>query len=133
MTPWIVGVGDLLVFVIFAVVGRASHGLLTEDSVVWGVARAAAPFVLAWWIVAGLFRLYRPDPALPLARAAGRIGLAWLGAWALGLLLRSLFLGRPAPIAFALITLAGNGLLLIAWRLLLQIWIQRQAASGAMR
>ncbi|WP_376792928.1 DUF3054 domain-containing protein [Thermoflexus sp.] len=133
MTFWMTWVGDLLIFLIFAAVGRASHGLLTEDPVLWGVARAAAPFVLAWWVVAGAFRLYRSDPALPLAQTAWRIGLAWLGAWALGLLLRSLLLGRPAPIAFALITLAGNGILLIAWRLLLQVWIRRQVASGAMR
>lgn len=133
MIAWMMWVGDLLVFLIFAAVGRASHGLLTEGSVLWGVVRAAAPFVLAWWIVAGLFRLHRPDPALPLAQAAWRTGLTWLGAWGLGLLLRSLFLGRPAPIAFALITLAGNGLLLIAWRLLLQVWLRHQAPSGAIR
>ncbi|HXF70328.1 MAG TPA: DUF3054 domain-containing protein [Thermoflexus sp.] len=133
MISWIAWIGDLLVFLIFAAAGRASHGLLMEDPVLWGVARAAAPFVLAWWIVAGAFRLYRLDPALPLAPMAWRIGLAWLGAGVLGLLLRSLLLGRPAPIAFALITLVGNGVLLIAWRLLLQVWIRRQAASGAMR
>jgi hypothetical protein len=51
----------------------------------------------------------------------------------LGLALRSLLLGRPAPLAFALITLIGNGALLLAWRLLLHAALRRRAAPEALR
>ncbi len=132
MTTWIGWAGDLLVFLLFAAIGRASHGRLMEGPALWGVIQAAAPFLLAWGIVAGgVFRLHPSDPTRSPAAVAGRAALAWLGAWGLGLLLRSLFLGRPAPLPFALITLAGNGTLLIAWRCLLQAWARRRAASGA--
>ncbi len=123
---WIVWGGDLLVFLLFAALGRASHGLLAEGSIVWGIAQAAAPFFVAWAIVAWAARLDRVDPTRPWHSIALRIGLAWLGAGILGLILRSLVLGRPAPLPFALITLAGNGLLLILWRILLQAWIRRR-------
>lgn len=130
---WVSWVGDLLVFLIFAAVGRASHGVLAEGSVLGGILRAAAPFFLGWAIVAGAARLDRADPARSPAQIALRTGLAWLGAWGIGLVLRSLLLGRPAPLAFAGITLIGNGLLLIAWRLLLHHWIRRRAVPGASR
>lgn len=127
---WILWGGDLLVFLLFAALGRASHGLLTEDSMIWGIVRAAAPFFVAWAIVAWAARLDRVDPMRSLGSVALRIGLAWLGAGILGLILRSLALGRPAPLPFAAVTLAGNGLLLILWRELLQIWIARKQRAA---
>jgi len=122
---WIVWGGDLLVFLLFAALGRASHGLLQEGPILLGIGRAAAPFLIAWGIVAGAARLDRVDPAWGAGRTALRVGLAWLGAGILGLALRSLALGRPAPLPFAAITLIGNGVLLILWRTLLQVWIAR--------
>lgn len=123
---WILWGGDLLVFLLFAALGRASHGLLNEGPMLWGVARAAAPFFISWMIVAWVARLDRMDPTRPLSHGALRTGLAWLGAGILGLSLRSLALGRPAPLPFAVITLVGNGLLLILWRGFWQIWIARK-------
>jgi hypothetical protein len=125
--------GDLLLFLIFAAMGRASHGLLLEGPPLWGVVRAAIPFALAWLMLIPLFGGHRPDPSATFARVGVRTGLAWLGAWSLGLALRSLLLGRPAPLAFALITLIGNGALLLAWRLLLHAALRRRAAPEALR
>ncbi len=124
--------GDLLFFLIFAAVGRASHGLLLEGPPLWGVVRAAVPFALAWLMLIPLFGGHRPDPSATLVRVGVRTALAWLGAWALGLALRSLLLGRPAPPAFALITLVGNSALLISWRLLLHAGLRRRAAPGVL-
>lgn len=122
---WILWGGDLLVFLLFATLGRASHGLLHEGPVLWGVAQAAAPFFISWMMVAWVARLDGMDSARPLSQGVLRTGLAWLGAGILGLILRSLALNRPAPLPFALITLVGNGLLLILWRGLWQFWIAR--------
>lgn len=126
---WILWGGDLLVFLLFAALGRASHGLLNEGPVLWGIVRAAAPFFLAWAMVAWAARLDRVDPARSPGQVTLRVGFAWLGAGILGLILRSLALGRPAPLPFAAITLTGNGLLLILWRWLLQTWIIRRQGA----
>ncbi|MCS7252282.1 MAG: DUF3054 domain-containing protein [Thermoflexus sp.] len=120
---WILWSGDIVVFLLFAALGRASHGLLNEGPVLWGVARAAAPFFIAWAIVAWVARLDRVDLTCPPSCVALRTGFAWVGAGILGLVLRSLILGRPVPLPFAVITLTGNGLLLVLWRWLLQLWI----------
>jgi len=129
-TPrWILWGGDLLVFLLFAALGRASHGLLNEGPVLWGIARTATPFFLAWAIVAWAARLDRIDPMRSPGHVALQTGLAWLGAGILGLILRSLALGRPAPIPFAAITLLGNGFLLVLWRGLLQLWILRKQGT----
>lgn len=131
MRRWVPLGGDLLLFLVFAALGRASHGLLGDGNPVWGVLRAAAPFAVAWLALAPFFHGHRLEPEARARTVVLRTGGAWLAAGLLGLILRSLALGRPAPLPFALITLFGNGALLIAWRLALTLWLRRRAPAGA--
>ncbi len=53
-------VGDLLMLLIFVVIGRISHGM-TSDWLV-NVLRIATPFVVGWAIAALITGAYRPHP-----------------------------------------------------------------------
>jgi hypothetical protein len=124
-------VGDTAMFFIFAAVGRASHNEAAGFGSLLAIAGTAAPFIIGWFIAAPLVGAYRlpqrgqaTAPSLP--HFIQRSALAWLAAWPLGLLLRSLLLWRPAPLTFALITFITNLVLLGCWRSLFAWWQARR-------
>src|SRR5262249_54183127 len=94
-----------LCFLVFAWIGRESHG---EGGELNTVVIVAAPFVVAWLATAWWAGVYR-SPSL------GRTALAWLVAWPLALALRALT-GRGVPVSFDLVALVVNGVLLVGWR-----------------
>lgn len=108
--------GDFLVLVIFAVVGRGSHGLSTGQGGIVAVLNTAAPFMLAWLIVGAAVGTYRGKALYPPARVLARTLLAALIAGPLGVIFRALWLGRPVMINFVLVATAVSGALLVVWR-----------------
>lgn len=97
---------DLVLIVVFAVIGRASHG---ESLSAGGVALTGWPF-----LVAGLLG------SLVATRLLGsswiREGIAvWLTTAVLGLLLRAVTGGGMA-VAFVIVATTVLGLLLVGWR-----------------
>ncbi|MBI3958542.1 MAG: DUF3054 domain-containing protein [Chloroflexi bacterium] len=120
-------VGDLLMLLLFVVIGRISHGM-TSDWLV-NVLRIATPFVAGWFITAFLLGLYRPHlremPGAFLARSAAGVVVAN----GLAFLLRSAFFQNRVTIPFALTSLAFTALFLLAWRLL--FLVLRRLLSGA--
>lgn len=106
--PALAIVADLVAVVVFAAIGRMSHG---EPDDLVGLLATAAPFlvgVLATW-------------ATPLVRAhpvGVRAALTvWAGTVVIGLLLRAGFTER-LPLSFAVVTAVSLGVLLLGWRAL---------------
>jgi hypothetical protein len=99
--------GDLVCFLIFAMLGLRSH----EDGItVAGIVRAAAPFQAGWLFVnLALARDASPSQSRQIARL-------WVPAWAIGLLLRTLLIDRTFAATFAVVALLVNGVLLMLWR-----------------
>ena len=60
----------------------------------------AAPFVVAWLVVAFFAGVYRSS-------SLGRVVLAWLVAWPIALALRAAT-GRGVPVSFDLVALRGE-------------------------
>lgn len=123
--------GDILAFLIFADLGRRSHGAAAGLTALSEVIKTAAPFLLGWFAVAPWFKAYRDErPPIsdrqennmlfrrgPYVRMMlQRTTLAWLVAWPIGLLLRALFLWRGIPVSFALVTFISTLLILGGWR-----------------
>ena len=99
--------GDLVCFLIFAVLGLRSH----EDGITaGGIVRAAAPFQAGWLFV----NLTLAGDASP--TQSRQIARFWVPAWAIGLLLRTLFFDRTFEATFAVVALLVNGVLLMLWR-----------------
>ncbi|HWQ12053.1 MAG TPA: DUF3054 domain-containing protein [Roseiflexaceae bacterium] len=108
--------GDLIAFMLFAAIGRSSHGEAAGLDALLQVAGTAAPFVAGWLIVAPALGAYGLRTAGGARRMLGRTTLAWLAAWPLGLGLRALALQRGIPVSFALVTLASVLAILASWR-----------------
>ena len=111
-------VGDALVFLIFAFIGRQSHGEPVGPSAILQIVLTAAPFALGWFIVAPFVGAFRPGLEMQPRAMAIRTSLAWVLAWPVGLFLRWLFSGFTdfPPLTFALITFFFNLVVLLVWR-----------------
>ncbi len=107
--------GDIVSFIVFAIIGRSSHGEAAGLAAMVEVLKTAAPFLLGWFLVAPWLKAYRP-PEGQTGAFLRSTALAWLVAWPLALLLRALFLQRGIPVSFALVTLISNLVLLLGWR-----------------
>jgi len=124
-------VGDLLMLLIFVVIGRLSHGM-TSDWLV-NLLRIATPFVVGWVIAALITGAYRPqDWNLPKTFMARSVA-AWLLADGLAFLLRHFVMQDRITLPFALTSIAFTGLFLLAWRLIFLVlhrWRQGTPAAS---
>ena len=112
-------IGDAIVFLIFAAVGRRSHGEAAGISSFLQVAGTAAPFALGWFIVAPLVGAYRRRQTAGVRKMAQRTALSWIAAWPVALLFRGIAVDRAVPpLPFMLISLVSNMVFLEVWRVL---------------
>ncbi len=109
--------GDALAFLIFAAIGRGSHGEAHGLAALPQIALTALPFAAAWFIVAPFAGAYRRDVGANPRNMVKRTVLAWLLSWPLAMALRGIFVdhGIP-PLTFAIITLVFNTGILLLWR-----------------
>jgi hypothetical protein len=116
-------IGDLLAFLFFVVLGRASHGF-TNDWLI-NVARIVTPFLIGWFVAAiplGAYQVERLyEPRFFLVRT--------VMAWILGILaafaLRAFLFGNNVTLPFALTTIAFTGLFVVGWRAVYLWWYNR--------
>ena len=113
-------VGDTLVFLLFALIGRQQHATGKAFGIFDNIIELfviAAPFLIGWFLVAPFFGMYRRGLELHPRKMMQRTILAWVVAWPVGLALRGIFVDHAMPpIAFALVTLLFIGALLVFWR-----------------
>ncbi|MBA3468457.1 MAG: DUF3054 domain-containing protein [Herpetosiphonaceae bacterium] len=106
-------VGDLIMFGLFAAIGRRSH---SEPTTFGDIVQIAAPFAIGWLAVAPWFKLFRPEVYGSTKIVLQRTAAAWALAAPVGLALRTLGWGKEFKIAFAITTFLFNLVLLLAWR-----------------
>lgn len=109
-------IGDAVALMIFAAIGRASHGEEAGLTALAQVAETAAPFIMGWFAIAPLIGAYRADVARTPSRMLGRTALTWLIAWPLGLGLRALIRQTTIPLSFALVTFIAVLTIMTLWR-----------------
>ncbi len=110
MKPRLVALVDLACVLVFAAVGRASHG---EDVGVVGLAATTWPFAVGWlvgWVLVALVPAARARPAGPLAGV-----LVWLPTVAAGMVLRALT-GAGVQTSFVVVAAVVLGVFLLGWR-----------------
>lgn len=108
--------GDIVVFMVFAAIGRASHSEAAGFSALAEVAQTAAPFALGWFVVSPWLGAFNADVTAQPRRMLGRTALAWLLALPVGLIVRALIIGRGSPLSFAIVTFITALLMLLGWR-----------------
>jgi hypothetical protein len=92
--------GDIVALLIFAAIGRRSHGEASGLAAVGEVAQTALPFVIGWLAVspwAGAFDPARTRGVGPMFRATV---LGWIGGLLLGAIVRAGMIGRFSPWTF---------------------------------
>jgi hypothetical protein len=108
--------GDLIALLVFAAIGRRSHGEAAGLAALAEIATTAAPFIGGWLIAAPLLGAYRKELVADPAGIAKRTALAWLVALPIGALLRALMIGRWSPPSFYVVTFLVVLVLLCGWR-----------------
>ncbi len=110
---------DAVLVVVFAAIGRASHG----EAVLPGLWTTAWPFLgglALGWLISRAWR----DPLLP-----GRPGLGiWVGAVAGGMMLRAVS-GQGTATAFIVVAAITLLIFLIGWRVTVQLVARRRATA----
>lgn len=110
-------VGDALVFLIFAAIGRGNHGETTGLAALPEIVLTALPFAVGWFVVAPLLGAYRRELMAQPRKMALRTLLAWIPAWLVGMALRGIFVDHKVPpVSFAVVVLVVNAVLLLVWR-----------------
>ncbi len=119
-------VGDIIVFLVFATVGRRSHGEAAGLSTVLDVAWTALPFMLGWFLVSPFVGAFRRNIIVNPRTMAGRTALAWLASWPVAMLLRGLLVDHALPPwTFWLVAFLANTIFLQIWRFLYAFVAQR--------
>lgn len=122
---WSLLIGDLIVLLIFSIMGRADHGMTLSAGDIF---QTALPFIFGWLIVAPLMKALRPEAVQSIGRAIYKASTTWIVAGSVGLIIRSMYLQREIDWLFALITIGFNLILFIVWRAL-YAWIMQKKAA----
>ncbi|HOA24464.1 MAG TPA: DUF3054 domain-containing protein [Aggregatilineales bacterium] len=109
-------VGDFLVLVLFAAVGRTSHSMEVSTRVLPNIINTAAPMMLGWLLSGMLTGIYTATGLHPPRRVVLRTLLAGLIGGPIGVALRALWLGRPIILTFVLVATGTSTLMMLAWR-----------------
>lgn len=120
--------GDIIMFGLFAAIGRRAHN---EPTSLGEIVQIAAPFAIGWLAVAPWFKLFRPEVYTAPGVALRRTAAAWALAAPLGLALRTFGWNREFKVAFAITTFIFNLTLLLIWRGLTARKLKRLAPTGS--
>lgn len=110
-----VALGDLVAITLFVVVGQYQHGgaPLARPA---GVFEAAAPFYVAWVLVALVAGLYTRDATVSPRRGASWSIPAWIVTVPIALALRAVAFPGNASLVFAAVSMLFGGILVVGWR-----------------
>ncbi len=108
-------IGDILIFMFFAFTGRETHAPGDANLIV-NALPTLLPFLIVWFTIAALGRLYRLDMITRPRSALLRTLIAWLVAAPIAILIRAIILSRTAiPWQFVAVTIGLVGTLLLMW------------------
>ncbi len=126
---WAFILTDAVAFLLFAGLGRQQHH---ESGGALMTLVIAAPFLAAWFAVAGFLGLFGNEwPRQGAARSLKPVSLAWLIAWPIALVLRAAPQRRGVTLSFALVALVVNAVFLLGWRSVYLFVAHRSGARSA--
>lgn len=125
MKPSLVALVDLLCVLVFAAIGRASHG---EDVSPAGLLTTAWPFLaggVVGWVLVLAVRSTRDRPV-----GLGAGALVWVPTVVLGMLLRTLT-GAGVQTSFVIVATVVLAVFLLGWRGVASLVVRSRRRTGA--
>ena len=116
--------GDMSVFLTFVILGKAEHGITLGKALV----STALPFAIVWFASSPWLGAYRCSTLYNPRTTAWKIPLIWLLCGLVALFARALLTDRPLILAFAIVAIAVQGVLLVSWRgvfMMVTHWLSR--------
>jgi len=123
---FVVGLGDVIVLILFAAIGRAQHQVTSSSGPVVGTINTAFPFIIAWLVLAAALGGFSGKAFYPLSRVALRTLRASVLAGPLGVLLRAAVEAAPTQFyafrwdtiqpSFILVATVSISVMLLVWR-----------------
>ena len=125
----LLGAGDLVVLLAFAVAGRRTHDEAVGLAAALEVATAAAPFVVGWLVASAILRigLVAPHELRSLLQEATQL---WAVAFPVAILVRALILGRVSPLSFYIVAFLAPLAMLLAWRVVFAVVSSQRRATA---
>jgi hypothetical protein len=120
--------GDIVTLLVFAAIGRRSHGEAAGLAAIVEVARTAFPFIVGWLVAAPLAGAYDPARTSGLAPMLRATLVGWAGGLLLGAVVRAIMIGRFSPVSFYVVTFLVALLLLGGWRAVFALFERRRGA-----
>lgn len=115
LAQWILILGDLVVLLIFFVMGKREHHMeITLSSVL----SSAYPFLIAWLIIGFIFGVFNPERYRTWRSFIIKTLSAWVIAGLLGMTLRSLILWKQIDLQFTVVVIVFNLVTIAIWRLI---------------
>ncbi len=121
--------GDVLTLLIFAAIGRRSHGEAVGLEAMLEVVTTGLPFIAGWLLIAPWTGAFKPEATRSPFGMLRATLLGWCGGLLVGALLRAAMLGRFSPVSFYLVTFAVALFMLSGWRSLFLLLETRRRAA----
>jgi len=121
----VVALGDMFVFLAFVILGKAEHGITLGQALV----RTALPFAIVCFVTSPWLGAYRSSVLYNPRTMAWKIPLIWLLCGLVALFARAFLTDRPLILAFAIVAIAVQGVLLVSWRgvfMMVAHWLSRK-------
>ena len=117
----VAALGDLAVFGIFVIAGRAEHGII-QEAAFW---RTALPFAAVWFLLSPWLGAFRASTLTSARASAWRVPLIWLVCGVVAVVLRVWLTDRTFQLTFALVAIGVQAVMLFGWRVALSLVSRR--------
>jgi len=113
-----VALGEIIVFTLFVILGNYEHGWV---SIPQSFIRTALPFLICWFVISPWLGSYKMSTVYGLKQTIWRIPLIWTLCGLIAIIARFVLTDRPLVISFIVVSIAVQGLAIIAWRALFMV------------
>lgn len=108
----LLGLGDFSVFLLFVIFGKSEHNINLSQSFI----RTVIPFTIAWFTISPLLGAYRFSTIYNFRKSSFKLPIIWIICGVFAIIIRSFILDRSIILAFIIVSILVQGILLIAWR-----------------
>jgi len=113
----LLALGDFSVFLLFVIFGKSEHDITLSQSFI----RTVIPFSISWFTISPVLGSYRFSTIYGFRKSIYKTTFIWIICSIVAIIIRSLILDRSIVMAFLIISIIIQGVLLIGWRFIFML------------